>query len=139
MDCGGHGARSYSGWYQMYPSAAVGVSNHVQAGDHMIGTVTYDGGGRFMLRLDDTTGHWSQVVEATSYRSRRATAEVISEASSGPLANFGTVHFGAITVDGQPLARARPERIDMATAAHQRAATGWLGEGGNFDVSWQHG
>src|SRR3984893_6735922 len=49
LDCSSNGALSYSGWYQMYPSAPVGFSNPVKAGDHMIarldGVAEADGSG----------------------------------------------------------------------------------------------
>ena len=139
LDCGSNGVRSYSGWYQMYPSAPVGFSNQVKAGDHMTGSVTYEGRGRFTLRLADTTGHWSRTVVAYGYRSPRATAEVITEASYGPLANFGTVHFGGARVNGQPMGRANTQRIGMVASGRELAGTGWLRGDENFDVTWRHG
>jgi hypothetical protein len=138
LDCS-NGARSYSGWYQMYPSAPVGLRNRVKAGDHMMGSVSYRNGGRFTLRLADITEHWTRTVTAISHRSPRATAEVISEASYGPLANFGTVHFFDARVNGHLISAGRPERIDMVTSGRERAATGGLRPGSNFGVTWRHG
>jgi hypothetical protein len=139
LDCSSNGALSYSGWYQMYPSAPVGFSNPVKAGDHMIGSVTYESRGRFTLKLADTTAHWSRSVSANGYRSPRATAEVITEASFGPLANFATVHFGGMMVDGRPVGRDNPQRIDMVASGRQLAGTGGLRADANFDVTWRHG
>jgi hypothetical protein len=139
LDCSGNGARSYSGWYQMYPSAPAGFSNSVRAGDHMTGSVVYQGHGWFVLKLADTTRHWSRAVGTHSYRSPRATAEVISEASYGPLANFGTVHFSNATVNGRPMAQDGPERIHMIAGGRTLAVTGGLHLGGDFDITWRSG
>jgi Peptidase A4 family len=134
-----NGTRSYSGWYQMSPSAPVGFSNHVRAGDHMMGSVSYHNGGRFTLRLADITEHWTRVVTVISHRSPRATAEVISEASYGSLAKFGTVHFSDARVNGHLISRGQPRRIDMAASRRERAVTGGLWPGANFDVTWRRG
>ncbi len=105
----------------------------------MTGSVTYESRGRFTLKLADTTGHWSRIVEANGHGSPRATAEVITEASYGPLANFATVHFGEVRVDGRPLGRDDPQRIDMIASGRELAGTGWLRADANFDVTWRHG
>jgi hypothetical protein len=138
LDCS-NGVRSYSGWYQMYPSAPVGLRNRVKAGDHMMGSVSYQNGGQFTLRLADLTGHWTRTVTTMSHRSPRATAEIISEASYGPLANFGTVHFFDAQVNGHLISGSHPERINMVASGRERAATGGLRPGANFDVTWRHG
>src|SRR5258708_4362961 len=78
----------------MYPSAPVGFSNHVKAGDHMTGSVTYASRGRVTLKLADTTGHWSRIVEAHGHGSPRATAGGIPEGSYRPPAHFATLHLG---------------------------------------------
>src|SRR5437763_339787 len=58
VDCKGGTAKYYS-WYEMFPKFPVKFSNTVRPGDHFHGSVTYNGGGRFTLKLSDTTRGWA--------------------------------------------------------------------------------
>jgi hypothetical protein len=111
-DCS-YGQPVYSAWYEMYPRFPVNFSNPVYPGDTFKASVTYVGSQSFRLTLSDTTPtapthQWSQTVTARLKSAKLGSAEVIAEAPSGsggvlPLANFGTVNFGATMVNGVPL------------------------------------
>lgn len=96
VDCSQSHA-SYSGWFQMYPSSSHGLGGTVKAGDWVHVGVRSLGGDRWTLQLGDYTQHWSRNTEAYG-RVALSTAEVIREASDGPLAQTSPVRFYDIRV-----------------------------------------
>src|SRR5579884_3104219 len=53
-DCSG-GAASYYAWFEMYPKHGYYIGMNVSPNDHMSASVNYTGGGRYTLRLNNTT------------------------------------------------------------------------------------
>ena len=96
-----NGAPAYYAWYEFYPKPSRVVSSlAIHPGDVMSAEVSY-AGGRFTVRILDTTTGASFGASA-KVRAQRSSAEWIAEApsSSGgilPLADFGTVSFGTDT------------------------------------------
>ena len=117
VDCVG-GSAQYYAWYELYPGASVNFTNPVQPGDHLTGSVTYQGSDQFQLTLDDTTQGWSQSLTKTLAGAQRSSAEVITEAPADgtgtlPLTNFGSVGFSGATVNDAGLCTTSPTRIIM--------------------------
>jgi hypothetical protein len=142
-DCS-NGHPVYSGWYEMYPKFPADYANPVAAGDRMSASVTTDGSGSFVLTLTDSTRGWTQRTTARLKHAKLASAEVIAEApsSSGgvlPLADFGTVGFGAATVNGSTLTGSTPglDPITMASGGTVKAQPSSMGSG-SFTVIWKH-
>jgi hypothetical protein len=142
MDCR-NGRPSYYSWYEMFPKFPVRFPNPVRPGDHFHGSVTYNGGGRFTLRLSDTTRHWTRTEHKTLRSARRSSAEVIVEAPSTttrvlPLANFGTVHISSARVNGSKMGSHRPVRIIMQAGSRRKDIVSRLSNGQNFSATWLH-
>ena len=139
-DCQGSTPQYYS-WYEMYPAAPVNFSNPVSPGDQFTGSVTYNGGSSFTLKLSDTTKGWSQTVNQSLPGAARASAEVIVEAPSSvsgvlPLADFGKVNFSGSTVDGSQLSSLNPTEITMVSRNGTQEDSVSALSGGSFGVTW---
>lgn len=104
------GGAYYYAWYEMYPQFSIPIGMPVAAGDWMNASVTYEGGAKFRLSMQDTTTGAIFSIDQTSTFDQgqfassdlRTSAEWIAESpgivtSSGgtisSLANFGTVTF----------------------------------------------
>jgi hypothetical protein len=119
VDCAGQYAE-YSAWYEIYPSPAVAFSNKVQAGDQLAASVSYEGSGKFLLTITDSTQHWTRSATKSLARAARSSAEVIAEAPCCtlkgdvlPLTNFGTASFSDATVNNSNLCTPTPTEIAM--------------------------
>jgi hypothetical protein len=152
------GTPTYSAWYEFYPSDSVQLSDKVKAGDKISARVSYDQSGRYTLKLTDSTQGWTDTKTGSSPQGTNASAEVIAEAPSSsrqadvlPLANFKTVDFTDVTVNGQKLTDLDgTTKIDMATQSGSRfgnaqnsaatvdtmATTSDLTSSGGFAVNW---
>lgn len=140
-DCA-NGSPRYYAWYELYPAYPVDFSDPLQPGDHLTGSVTAGGGGRYTLVISDTTQGWSHRVTGTGGRAASDSAEVIAEAPSVgkrilPLANFGQVTFTGAAVNGSPLGSYGPTEITMAGSAGRYKDLVSPLTGGNFSVAWQ--
>ncbi len=91
---------AYYAWYEFYPHPSKAISGlTVHAGDTISAEAAYSGG-RFTVTIRDLTSGGSFSAAAKVNGAQRSSAEWIAEApsSSGgilPLADFGTVSFGA--------------------------------------------
>ena len=135
----------YYGWFEMFPAAPVNFSNTVQPGDHMSASVTFSGVEKYTLVLTDATRHWTRTIVRRNASLARSSAEVITEApSSGatgavlPLADFGTVRFSLIRINGLVLNKETPSRIVMYDPdGLPEDSTSVLGNaGGAFSNTW---
>jgi hypothetical protein len=97
--------------------------------------------------LTDTTRHWTHTIVKRNATFARSSAEVITEAPSSsatgavlPLANFGTVRFNLVRINGLVLSKETPSRIVMVEnnpAALPLDSTSVLGNaGGAFSNTW---
>jgi len=152
------GSAVYSAWYEFYPSDSVQLSDTVKAGDKLSGSVTYDKSGQYTFKLTDSTQGWTETKTGSSPQGTNASAEIIAEAPSSsrqgdvlPLANFKTVDFSDVTVNGQKLTDLDgTTKIDMASQSGSRfgytedsasatdtmATTTDLTSSGGFSVDW---
>jgi hypothetical protein len=128
----------------MFPKFPVNFRNTVRPGDHFHGSVTYNGGGRFTLKISDTTRHWTHTEHKSLKSARRASAEVIVEAPSSsrgvvlPLADFGTVHISSAKVNGSRIGSHHPTKIIMQVGSRRKDTVSRLTSGQNFSVTWRH-
>lgn len=152
------GAPAYYAWYEFYPHPSKVISSvAVHAGDVMSAEVSYSGGRFFVTILDVSTGA-SFSASARVNAAQRSSAEWIAEApsSSGgilPLADFGTVSFGADTTGVASTCTATVggvsgvigsfgsavQSITMVTSSSVvKASTSALStDGTSFSVTWQ--
>jgi hypothetical protein len=146
-DCDGT-TPTYYGWFEMFPAPPVVFKNPVMAGDHMSASVTFSGVEKYTLVLTDATRHWTRTIVRRNASLARSSAEVITEApSSGatgavlPLANFGTVRFSLIRINGLVLKKETPSRIVMYDSGGlPEDSTSLLGNaGGAFSNTWIRG
>jgi hypothetical protein len=128
----------------MYPKYPKNYSNPVRPGDHFTATVSTDGSGNFTLQLADTTRGWSHTTSARLRGAKLGSAEAIAEApsSSGgvlPLADFGTVGFSGMTVNGSTVTSSTRgiDQINMASGSTKKATTSSISNG-SFSVTWDH-
>ena len=141
-DCNGTTPRYY-GWFEMFPKAPVFFKNPLQPGDHISASVTFSGVEKYTLVLTDATRHWTHTIVRRVPNLARSSAEVITEAPSSttgvlPLANFGTVRFNLIRVNGALLSKQTPSRIIIVNASNQpEDSTSAIGNaGGAFSNTW---
>ena len=142
VDCKGGSPRYYA-WYEMFPKFPVIFHNAVRPGDHFHGSVTYQGGGRFTLKLSDTTRGWTHTEHKSLKSARRSSAEVIIEAPSTnrgvlPLADFGTVHLSNARVNGSKIGSRRPTKLIMQVGARKKDSVSQLFNGQSFSATWHH-
>jgi hypothetical protein len=147
VDCVGRTAEYYA-WYEMYPGPSENYSNTVKAGDHFTATVTWLGGDKFSLYIDDSTEGWSHTTDASlGSTPARTSAEVIVEApcctdSGGilPLTDFGSVTFTGATANGEPIGTPGldPVEVNMADSSGNIEVTcsGLTDDGENFTCTW---
>lgn len=137
----------YYGWYEMFPAAPVNFKTTVKPRDHMSASVTFTGTAKYTLVLTDTTRHWTHTIVKRNATFARSSAEVITEAPSSsatgavlPLADFGTVRFSLVRINGLVLSKETPSRIVMVennSAALPLDSTSVLGNaGGAFSNTW---
>jgi Peptidase A4 family len=142
VDCKG-GSPQYYSWYEMFPKFPVRFHNTVRPGDHFRGSVIYHGGGRFILKLSDTTRGWTHTEHKSLKSARRSSAEVIVEAPSSnrgvlPLADFGTVHLSNARVNGSKIGSRRPTKLIMQEGARRKDFVSPLVNGQSFSATWHH-
>ncbi|WP_329576028.1 G1 family endopeptidase [Kitasatospora sp. NBC_01250] len=106
QDCS-NGAAGYYPWVEMYPADSIYFNKPVQAGDQITASVTVKGTS-FTLTESDTTQHWTKTYhESGSYQLSSAEAIVEDLGDGvGPVADFGSIAFSNVTVNGSPLASA---------------------------------
>ena len=100
-DCS-HGAATYYAWYEFYPKGSVLIKSlTIHAGDAIVASVSYSTTtAKFTTSIADVTAGTSFTTSSAVKNAARSSAEWIAEAPSSfsgvlPLANFGTVEFGA--------------------------------------------
>lgn len=133
----------YYAWWETYPVNAIQQYNKtVKAGDHFTATVTYKGGGKYLMTVVDSTQGWTENTNATSSSATRSSAEVIAEAPSGSggreaLADFGKVAFTGSMVDGTAISNSSPMALNMYSGGLD-ASTSKLSGTENFKVTWKN-
>jgi hypothetical protein len=137
-----HGTPSYAAWYEAFPAPSVILPEPVAPGDTMTATVTNTGPQTFDLVLTNQSRGWTST-NPIRVSGRLASAEAIAEAPSLmgqllPLANFGSVGFSGVTVNGAPLAAARPFAVTMVSAGGITKAVPSPLSSGSFSVGWRH-
>jgi Peptidase A4 family len=132
LDCDSSGAHA-TAWYQMYPRAAVRLAT-ISAGDDVYASVSYLGSDLYVVTFVDLSQGWTRVVRSVA-SAANATAEVIAEASDGPLADFGTVTFRQSRVNGRPLAAYEPDPWLMWSGSLVMASASSL-HTDRFSVMW---
>jgi hypothetical protein len=128
-----NGHTEYWAWWEMFPGGPHTFSGAtVSPGDQFASTVTYRSG-RFTLTLTDATQHWTRSV-TRSGSAYRTSAEVIAEAPTNVLANFGTARFHGITVNGSRMRNPFPVTLKMGRVL----ATVSAFRNSNFTATWRH-
>jgi len=132
----------YSAWMEIFPAPSTKVAQSVAPGDQFAGSVTYNGSGKYTLRLADRTQGWTDTVHVTHQGAARSSAEAIVEAPSSnsgllPLADFGTAHFTNTTVDGSAIGALHPAKLVMVNRRGRNKDTvSTLSRGGNWNATW---
>jgi len=139
--CDGNSPEYYA-WWETYPANDIQTYNKtVDPGDHFTATVTFEGSGKYLMTVVDSTQGWTEKTNATASSATRSSAEVIAEAPSGSsgreaLADFGSVSFTASMVDGAAIGSAGPKAINMYSGGLD-ASTSKLTSDENFKVTWK--
>jgi Peptidase A4 family len=147
-DCA-YGKPVYGAWYEMYPRGSVAIAEPVSPGDGFTASVTYLGKAlfgltsKFELTLSDTTAGWSSSVVRYLRTAQLGSAEAIAEAPSStfrvlPLADFGTIPFSDMTVNGSLVSGSSPgvEPITMESSAGVLEAEPSAISDGGFSDTW---
>jgi hypothetical protein len=141
------GTPIYFAWYELYPKGSGATpfprKDVVSPGDTFTATVTDLGKSKFRMTLSDATRGWSRTVTKADKKAELGSAEVIAEAPSRgteilPLADFGTVSFSGVSIDGTPLSGSTPglEPITMASSGHVTEAEPAPLAGSGFSDTW---
>ena len=143
-DCSGS-TPVYAAWWEMYPGASHNFSSPVSPGDNLSASVTYIGGGKYTLKISDSTRGWSHTLTKSLASGKRSSAEVIVEApcctgSGGvlPLANFGTMSFTSSLANGSAIGNSNPTQIIMQSGSTQKDSISALSGGTDFSATWLH-
>ena len=138
-----NGRAIHTGWWETYPCYDIVDYGHtVRAGDRIDATVTDNGDGSYRLYLRDETQGWTEQPNKWACDGAGdVSAEVITETpeySNGPspLADFGTVTYTDVTIDGQPLGDASPQAITMARHGRAIDTTSSISGGNRFSNTW---
>jgi hypothetical protein len=139
-DCRG-GSPVYYGWYEMFPAGSHRVSHTVKPGDKISAVVTFNGSGKFTLKLTDSTQKWTATENKTLASAKRGSAEIIIEAPSSqtgelPLADFGTVKVTSSMVDGKTIGSLKPTKITMVDGGKTLDSVSALSGGTSFSAKW---
>jgi Peptidase A4 family len=142
LDCHGHTPKYYA-WYEMFPAYPVNFSNKVKPGDHFSASVVYQGSGKFVMKITDSTEHWSHSITKSSKTAKRSSAEVIVEAPSSstgvlPLADFGKVRVTSSKVNGSAIGSHNAIKITMKSGGTTKDTVTSLSHGTNFSATWKH-
>jgi peptidase A4-like protein len=128
-----NGHTEYWAWWEMFPGGPQTFSNApVTPGDQFASSVTYRSG-QFTLTLTDITQGWTRSV-TKSGSAYRTSAEVIAEAPTNVLANFGSATFHGITVNGSSMKNPFPVTLKM----NQVLATVSAFRGNSFTATWRN-
>jgi hypothetical protein len=141
-DCSS-GTPVYSAWYEMYPKYPVTYAEPVSVGDSFTASVESLPRGKFRLTLSDVTQGWSRTVTKRLRSAKLGSAEAIAEAPSTafrvlPLADFGTIGFSELSVNGALVSSSTPgvEPITMASNGGTVEAEPSAISSGSFSDTW---
>jgi hypothetical protein len=142
VDCHSKSPKYYA-WYEMFPAYPVNFSNKVKPGDHFSASVVYKSGGKFTMKITDSTEHWTHSITKSSTTAKRSSAEVIVEAPSSstgvlPLADFGKVNVSASKVNGSAIGNHHAIKITMKSGGTTKDTVTALSHGTNFSATWKH-
>jgi hypothetical protein len=141
LDCA-NGRGSYHPWVEMYPGPSDYFREPVRAGDTLTASVSVSGGTWTLTERDSTEG-WTRTFRRQPRQApQRASAEAIVEdvgnGGAPPVPDFGTVNFGAVSVDGAALASAgsvHQTTLERGSTALSRESAL---SGGDFSITWLH-
>ena len=143
VDCK-NGSPKYYSWFEMFPKFPVTFHNTVRPGDHFHGSVTYNGGGRFTLKLSDTTrrldSHRAQVAQVSPAlvgrgHRRGALLQSRRRAAAGQLRHRAyQQRQGERFQDRQPPS----SKIIMQAGSTRKDTVSRLANGQNFSATWRH-
>lgn len=141
--CSG-GQASYTAWWETFPNTWTPYKDTLKPGDTLSAKVTFEGSGKYDLYLTDQTEGWTEDnPQQAASGATNASAEVVGETPTTifgtltDLPDFGTVTLTNSQVNGQAIAAANPEAVDLARNGHTLATTGSLGNGTDFTGTWQ--
>ena len=127
-NCNGHGKPTYDMWWEMFPGPVHRLKAPVRPGDHLQGSVTWDSGHTYTLKLSNLTQHWVKSETESLKAATNVSAEAILEENATEFSDFGTVTFQNVTVDGKPIGDYTGKghtlaRIELANAGHHVCET----------------
>ncbi len=136
----------HEAWWEMYPGYPAELELEIRPGDEIAASVTFIGGARFALSLEDVTSGQEVRVVRRLRHAARVSAEAITEAPYStfngvlPLSPFGEVEFSSVRFDGKdPSLFGMLQRIHMTDPDGKtiiRAETSGLADG-SFRVEWK--
>ncbi len=138
QDCQ-NGEAGYYPWVEMYPANSIYFTETVKAGDHITASVSVSGT-QFTLTEKDTTRGWSKTYHKTGSDELSSAEAIVEDLGNGiaPVADFGSVTFTGLTVDGTSFANAGTvNSTDLergSTPLTQNSAV----SGGTFAINWLH-
>ncbi len=125
QDVTGGGGSEYYAWYELLPNSSIAIDQPVVPGDEMTVLIdeTTPSQQLWTITVTDATQHWT-FSQSFQYDSPNASAEWIEEAptvgrSQSTMANFGSVTFSSLGVDGESAlipSGATADRIDYVNS-----------------------
>lgn len=99
------GKPSYTGFYEMFPTGPVFFPKAFpfKPGDTVQAEVSFQGNGKFLLTLNNTTQGWLFSTSQTQKAAELNSAEWIAEANTVRLTDFGTIGFSNCSANSRPI------------------------------------
>jgi hypothetical protein len=144
-ECSG-GSPVYLAWWERWPCNAITqYGGTVKAGDKITATSVDLGSNKYKLTVADATQKWTATrTVAGCNGGSKGTAEVVTETPEiggglADLPDFGTVTYTGATINGKPLADAKPAKVIMARSGVTMDSTSAITGGDSFSNTWQAG
>ena len=146
VDCSQPSQDRYYAFYQFWrnyslgPYAVLDTDNGhpVQPGDSITSVTHNDGSGYFTTTVTDHTRGWSVAHKAFVGTNKAGMAETLVEKPSSCLANFGSVHFTDVTVDGSGMGNTGAAKWNIVNSSGVNLETtgSWDSTHYNFTATW---
>ena len=138
QDCQ-NGTAGYYPWVEMYPANSIYFTETVNAGDHITASVSVSGTS-FTLTEKDTTQGWSKTYHKTGNDQLSSAEAIVEDLGNGvqPVADFGSITFTGLTVDGTAFANAGTVNSTDLERGSTPLTKNSAVSGGSFAISWLH-
>jgi hypothetical protein len=140
-----NGIAGYHPWVEMFPANSIYFNETVKADDHITASVSVSGT-EWTLTENDLTQGWSRTYHKKGDDARVSAEAIVEDLNATqppsndiqPFADFGSITFTGVTVNGAPMASAGTvNSTDVERGSTPLTKNSPLA-GGTFKISWLH-